>query len=171
MQEKLNGVDMEIIQKLVESYKQNHEEALTHCSATLKWQGGFDLQAQVRDLAPFMISEPKTLAGSDAGANPVEYILGALGACMSVGFVATATSLGIKVNSLEVEVAGDIDMQVFFELKEGNPGYDKINVSFKVDSTADDNQLQEILAKVKKLSPVKNTLERNVEVLAEVTRK
>lgn len=171
MQGKLNGVDLEIIQKLVGTYKQNPKEAITHYTANLKWQGGFDLQAQVRDLAPFKISEPIWLAGSNSGANPVEYILGALGACMSIGFVATATSLGIKVNSLEVEVAGDIDMQVFFELKEGNSGYDKINVNFKVDSTANDNQLQEILAKVKKLSPVKNTLERNVQVQAEVTRK
>lgn len=164
MKENLNGVNLEIVKKVADNYKNHPAEALTHFSATVKWHGGFNVKLQVRDLEQIIVDEPKWLAGLDEGPNPVELLLGALGSCMLIGFVATASFMEIKINSLEVEVSGDIDLQVFFGLKEGNAGYDKINTKFKVDSNANDDKLQEIISQVKKLSPVKNTLERNVQV-------
>lgn len=162
--EKLNGVDMTVIQKLVTRYQQHPNEAITNFSSIVKWKDGFHTQVKIGDHAPISIDEPKWLAGLDVGPNPVEILLGALGACMSVGFIANASSQGVEVNSMEVEISGDIDLQVFFGLREGNSGFDEITVKFKVNSNADQDKLQNILSKVSILSPVKNTLERNVRL-------
>ncbi|MGQ3478229.1 OsmC family protein, partial [Paenibacillus sp. TY11] len=66
--------------------------------------------------------------------------------------------------SLDVDVTGEIDLNVFFGLKEGNSGFDEINVRFNVDSDADETQVEELVAQAIKLSPVRNTIERNVKV-------
>ena len=155
---------MTVIQKLVTRYLQHPNEAITNFSSIVKWKDGFHTQVKVGDHAPISIDEPKWLAGSDVGPNPVEILLGALGTCMSVGFIANASSQGVEVNSMEVEISGDIDLQVFFGLREGNSGVDEITVKFKVNSNADQDKLQSILSHVSKLSPVKNTLERNVRL-------
>lgn len=162
--EKLNGVDLTVIQELVSRYQQNPNEAITNFSSIVKWKDGFHTQVKIGDHAPISIDEPKWLAGSDVGPNPVEILLGALGACLSVGFIANASSQGVEINNLEVEISGDIDLQVFFGLREGNSGFDEIAVKFKVDSHADQDKIQGIISQVSKLSPVKNTLERNVRI-------
>ncbi|WP_440108953.1 OsmC family protein [Paenibacillus sp. QZ-Y1] len=59
---------------------------------------------------------------------------------------------------------GEIDLNVFFGLKEGNSGFDEINVRFNVDSDADDAQIEKLIAKAIEISPVRNTIERNVKV-------
>lgn len=161
---KLNGVDMSLIENLVENYKENPEEAVAGWSSKVTWQGGFYTQAKVGECAPIHIDEPTWLSGTDKGPNPVELLLSALGGCVSVGFVATASGMGIKINSLEVNVSGQIDLKVFLGLREGNSGFDEIDVQFTVDSDADDKQIEELVAQAMKLSPVKNSLQRNVQV-------
>ncbi|PRP51406.1 osmotically inducible protein OsmC [Bacillus halotolerans] len=166
---KLNGVDMSIIEGLVEQYKKNPAEGTGSWSSSVKWDNGFHVEAKVGDHAPIHVDEPKWLAGSNKGANPVEYLLSALGSCLSVGFIATTSGMGIKINSLEVEVSGQLDLNVFLGLKEGNPGFDEINAHFNVDSDADEHQIEELVAQARKLSPVKNTIQRNVHVQASLS--
>ncbi len=155
---------MSVIQNLVEQYKKQPDEAVTNWSSTVKWNNGFHAQAEVRDHTPILVDEPNWLSGSNKGANPVELLLSALGSCMSIGFIAAASTMGIQLNSLEVEVSGDLDLKVFLGLREGNSGFDEIHAHFKVDSDGEDLQIEEIISQVMKLSPVKNSLERNVHV-------
>ncbi|MFU7592683.1 OsmC family protein, partial [Priestia sp. RMT2NF4] len=93
-----------------------------------------------------------------------ELLLSALGGCLSLAFVATASLMGIKVNSLEVNVSGQLDLTVMLGLKEGNPGFNEVDVQFTVDIDADDKQVEELVSKAMEISPVKNSLERNVQV-------
>lgn len=72
--------------------------------------------------------------------------------------------MGIKVNSLEVNASGQLDLNIFLGLKEGNPGFNEVDVQFTVDSDADDKQLEELVSKAMEISPVKNSLQRNVQV-------
>ncbi|MFP7321024.1 hypothetical protein [Bacillus spizizenii] len=59
-----------------------------------------------------------------------------------------------EVNSLEVNASGQLDLNVFLGLKEGNPGFKKINVQFIIDSGADDKQLEELVSKAMEISPM-----------------
>ncbi|MGX4766707.1 OsmC family protein [Bacillus halotolerans] len=161
---KINGVDTKVIENLVENYKKNPEEGMAGWSSSVKWKDGFYAEAQVGDHKPVLIDEPDWLSGSNKGPNPVELLLSGLGGCLSIGFIATASLMGIKVNSLEVNASGQLDLNVFLGLKEGNPGFNEINVQFTIDSDADDKQLEELVSKAMEISPVKNSLERNVQV-------
>ncbi|MBD8836909.1 hypothetical protein BK131_29685 [Paenibacillus amylolyticus] len=166
---KLNGVNVSMLGSLVENYKKHPEEAITSFASTVKWKDGFYSEAEVGDYKPVPMDEPEWLSGTGKGPNPVELLLSALGGCVGVGFIATASGVGIKVQSLEVDVTGEIDPYVFFGLKEGNPGFDEINVRFNVDSDADEAQVQMLIAKAIERSPVKNTIERNVKVTSTYT--
>ncbi|MGM1021975.1 MAG: OsmC family protein [Bacillota bacterium] len=166
---KMNGIDVNMLGSLAEKYKENPEEAITSFASTVKWKDGFYSEAEVGDYKPVPIDEPEWLSGTGKGPNPVELLLSALGACVGVGFIATASGMGIKVNSLAVDVTGDIDLNVFFGLKEGNSGFNEINVRFNVDSDADEAQVEKLVAKAIEISPVRNTIERNVKVTSEYT--
>ncbi|GAB1786164.1 OsmC family protein [Priestia aryabhattai] len=161
---KINGVDTKVIENLVENYKKNPEEGMAGWSSSVKWKDGFYAEAQVGDHKPILIDEPDWFSGSNKGPGPAELLLSALGGCLSLAFIATASLMGIKVNSLEVNVSGQLDLNVMLGLKEGNPGFNEVDVQFTVDSDADDKQVEELVSKAMEISPVKNSLERNVQV-------
>ncbi|MNC05359.1 OsmC-like protein [compost metagenome] len=105
---------------LAEKYKKNPE--ITSFASTVKWKDGFYSEAEVGDYKPVSVDEPEWLSGTGKGPNLVELLLSALGACVGVGFIATASGMGIKVYSVEVDVTGEIDQNVFLGLREGDSG-------------------------------------------------
>jgi uncharacterized OsmC-like protein len=99
--------------------------------------------------------------GRRSGAH---HVLLALGSCLAVGYAASAAARGIELRSLEIELAGTIDLRVFLGVAEGNAGYHHIEVTARVDSDADEARLQELHEHVVRTSPVGNTIERPVEL-------
>lgn len=66
--------------------------------------------------------------------------------------------MGIKIESIESTLEGDIDLLGFLQLdKNVNPGYQGINISFKIESDASDETLQELIELAREASPVANT--------------
>ncbi|MDI3328372.1 MAG: OsmC family protein [Alicyclobacillaceae bacterium] len=59
----------------------------------------------------FIIDEPPTLGGSDAGANPLEYVLGALAGCENVVANFVARELDFRLESIRFEIKGDLDLR------------------------------------------------------------
>ncbi|MCR8928837.1 OsmC family protein [Priestia megaterium] len=167
---KINGIDTKVIENLVANFKKNPEDGLAGWSSSVKWKDGFNAEAQVGDHKPVPMDEPEWFSGSNKGPGPAELLLSALGGCLSLSFIATASLMGIKVNSLEVNVSGQLDLNVMLGLKEGNPGFNEVDVQFTVDSEADDKQLEELVSKAMEISPVKNSLERNVQVNSTLKR-
>ncbi len=160
----LNGIETQIIESLVSRYQEHPEEAISSWSSTVLWQQGFQSTVAVRGFPPISVDEPEWLAGTNHGPNAPELLLGALGSCMATVFIAIASLSEVSIKALETKVSGEIDLQVFLGLKEGNAGFDEISVRFVVDSPADDEQIETILAQVSKLSPVKNTIERAARI-------
>jgi uncharacterized OsmC-like protein len=97
-------------------------------------------------------------------------VLASLGSCLAVGYAASASVRGIELRSLEVELSGTIDLRVFLGLAEGHAGYERIEVTARVDSDADDDALQELHEHVIRTSPVGNTIEHPVELDARLVR-
>lgn len=56
------------------------------------------------------------LGGANTYANPQEYLLAALNACMIVGFTALCALQGIALQRLEITTEGEIDLRGFFGL-------------------------------------------------------
>ena len=100
--------------------------------------------------------EPPILAGNDDGANPVEHLLHALASCLTTAMVAHAAVRGIRIEAMESELEGDIDLNGFLGLNSKTPkGFTDIRAKFRVDAADGDIDAIRELAE---FSPVFNTL-------------
>ncbi len=169
----LNGLDVEQLQQLSAQVQADPEAArsLNRWAARVRWLGGFKGRAYIRNHS-FVIDEPADLVGKDEAPNAVEYVLGALGACLTVGFVLNATKRGIPIRNLEIALEGEIDnILTFLGLSsEGHPGYREIAVKAYVDADADEEILQSVWEETVRTSPVGNTLARSVNLRPELRR-
>lgn len=59
-------------------------ESMATLSVSGNNEDGLKTTVNVRDLDGFIVDEPERLGGTNAGANPLEYFLGALSACTSI---------------------------------------------------------------------------------------
>ena len=175
---RVNGVDVDRLTDTLNAVKSQPDLANFKFRASNKWfdgahnrstiQGFFGVGAEDETRTePFVLDadEPDVLLGEDKGANPVEYLLHALAACMTTTMAVHAAARGIKIESIESELEGDIDLQGFLGLDPDiRPGYQDIRVRFKVKSDAEASQLEELLA----YSPVHNSVAQPVNVDASV---
>ncbi len=113
--------------------------------------------------------EPPILAGEDLGANPVEHLLNALAACLTTTLVYHSALRGIKIDELESDLEGDIDLRGFLGLSnEVRRGYKKIRVNFKVKT--DEENIEKLRA-LSKLSPVFDVTSNGTDVDVRIERK
>ena len=66
----------------------------------------------------FNVDEPPVLLGQDSAANPAEYLLTALSSCMTTSMVYHAAACGIKIDDIESQFTGNLDLNKFLGLKE-----------------------------------------------------
>lgn len=126
--------------------------------------------ARVRDFAPMIIDEPPELGGSDAGVNPVELLLVALGTCQEIMYGAYASVMGVPLNSVKVNLRGYLDLRGLLSIDPAIPsGYQKITFETEVDSPADTETLMKLVQIVESHCPVLDSLVRAIEVRGQVT--
>ena len=133
----LNNVNLEAFGALVGAIQERPDKADTVWKAAVTWNGGFTSEARIREFAPIPSDEPPGLGGTDTAPNPVEQLLGALGNCLVVGYVANATTAGIELSDLRIELEGDLDLTTFLGLREGHAGYKSIRVKVHLESGGD----------------------------------
>ncbi len=105
------------------------------------------------------IDEPENLGGTNAGANPVEYVLAALSGCLNVVGHLIAKEMGFKLNSLEIALEGDLDPAKFTgKSANGRAGYNEIRVTMKPDTDADKATLEKWLKAVENRCPVSDNI-------------
>lgn len=109
--------------------------------------------------------EPPSLGGADSGPNPAELILAALGTCQEITYRAYATAMGIPLDSVSVDLAGDIDLRGFFAVDESvRSGYQNIRGTVNIQSSASEAELQKLRAMVDAHCPVLDILTNKVPV-------
>jgi uncharacterized OsmC-like protein len=108
---------------------------------------------------------PAVLCGADAGPTPVEWLLHALATCLMAGVGNIAAARGVKLNTVEAVIEGDIDLLGLLGLsKEVRNGYQGIKVSFEIDGDASPEQLEQIVMQSKARSAVFDVLTNGVSV-------
>lgn len=111
--------------------------------------------------------EPPVLLGNDTGANPVEFVLAGLSACMTTTMAYHAAGRGLNLESIESEYEGDIDLRGLLDLDPNvRSGYREIRVKFRVRGDADEATIQELVRK----SPVYDTLANPVKIKIDVEK-
>ncbi len=176
----LNGVDVKRLMETIDEISKNPDLAKFNFRAANRWLGADHNQSTIKDFYgagkedtsrakpyTFDAGEPDVLLGNDSGANPVEFLLHALAACMTTTLVYHAASRGIEIESVESKVEGDIDIQGFLGLsKDIRKGYQRIGVTFRVKSDASPEQLAELTT----FSPVFDTIANPVDVQVKVDK-
>lgn len=179
MNKTINGVDVERMGATVQAVQQNPALAGFRFRATNQWVNGGHNRSTIKGFygagqedtlrtKPFVLDadEPPLLLGQDQGANPAEYVLHALAACLTTSMVYHAAARGIRIESMESTLEGELDLQGFLGLSgQIRPGYKEIRAHFTVTSDASPEQLRELA----KFSPVHDIISNPVPVNIHVT--
>ncbi|MBI2855699.1 MAG: OsmC family protein [Chloroflexi bacterium] len=168
-QDLVNGLNVTEFNEAVKLISEQEGAKRAPKKSRIRWQGGFKFTAMVRNHT-FLVDEPSHLTGKDEAPNSVEYVLGALGACLATGFVLNASRQGIEIRNLEVALDSTQD-NVFTFLgigDEGHSGLDAITAKLFVQADADEETLRRIWEHTVKTSPVGNSLTRAVSLKTEV---
>jgi len=177
----LNGVDLETLMGTVTAIKEDPELGVSRFRASNTWLSGnhnrstvkgfFGAKQEIPHKQTFIMDadEPAILAGHDQGANPVEHLLHALASCLTTSMVAHAAVRGIRIEELQSELEGDIDLRGFLGLAPDVPkGYTDIRVKFRVKAKPEDLAM---LKKLTSFSPVFNTITQGANVKVDVELK
>lgn len=178
----LNGVNVDQLLETIEAVKNDKENAVFKFRAKTKWMNGARCKTEIKDFygvkqedntrdKSFILEgdEPSVLLGSNIAPNAVEIVLHALGSCLSVGFAYNAAARGININSLSIDMEGELDLQRFLGITdEIRPGYKKIDVKINADTDAEYEDLYQLMEYVKKTSPVMDIITNSVPVKMEL---
>lgn len=171
----VNGLDTEKLLSVVETVKQNWEAGRTVWKATTDWKGAFRVQTCSRDFT-LMADEPEMLCGTNTAANPVEMVLQAYGACLTIGYAMNAAVRGIELEEIKIDLEGEIDLPGFLGLEPPEkygmdklPGFKTVKATVKIRAkNADEAKLRELHDHVVRTSPVGLTLSRPVKVITDI---
>lgn len=120
----------------------------------------------------FIADEPAALAGTNQGPNPIEYLLGSLGACQVITYSAIASLKGIQLDKVTVHTKGKIDWQNFLGIsKDTRPGYQVIEVEAVIESEEPEEVLQELIKEVEARCPILDNLSNNTKIIGKATIK
>jgi uncharacterized OsmC-like protein len=120
---------------------------------------------------PFVIDagEPAILLGTDTGANPAEYLLHALAACLTTSLVYVAAARKVRLTEVESTLSGDMDVRGALGLSdEPRNGFSNIRVGFKVKGDAPKEKLREVVTRAQQRSAVFDMVSNGVPVTVEV---
>lgn len=140
---KNNGIDTELIERLVADIRQDHRRGIATFAVTTTWRRGMRSDTQVNGWAlgskriphrfSIGIDEPAELCGEDSCPNPQEYLLAAMNACMLNTFIAACSLMGVTVETLVIESGGDLDLRGFLGIDQSvKAGYDSIRYTIRV---------------------------------------
>lgn len=177
----VNGVDVDRFNETIDVIKKNPNLANFQFKVNNRWLGAAHSRTTVENYEgiandqrsphePFQLEndEPPVLLGTDEAPNPVENLLHALAGCITTTLVYNAAAMGVKIDEIESELQGDIDLQGFLGLDpQVTPGFKEIRMRLKIKSNADERQIQKLCEIAQKFSPVANTISRPVSIVVE----
>jgi uncharacterized OsmC-like protein len=160
-----NGVNVDDLTKTIQAVKAQPEIAKFKFNVSNCWLGGAHNRSTVNGFRGAMqdnehtsrfvmdAGEHPVLLGNDEGANPVEFLLHALAACVTTSIVYHAAAPGI----LDLRGFLGIDPNV-------RNGYERIRMTMKIMTNASDLQWAKLAAIGPAFSPVFDSVTKGVPV-------
>jgi uncharacterized OsmC-like protein len=166
---------VQAIQEMVGAVTAQPQVAKATFYAATTWKSGFHNEAVIKQfslggtvnntsrLQEFSIpsDHPAELLGTNNGPTSVELLLAALGHCLAAGWAVYGATMGITVESLRIDVEGDIDLQGMLALPAPGavpPGFQGIRATYYVKSGAPRDQLEQLAKMSEDLSPTRHSL-------------
>jgi uncharacterized OsmC-like protein len=173
-----NGVNTEQMFATLDLIKAQPELARFQFRATNRWIDGAHNRSTIKGFyaagaedatrsAAFELDagEPAILLGSDTGANPAEFLLHALAACLTTSIVYVAAARKVELSSIESTLTGDMDVRGALGVdEEPRNGFERIAVSFRVTGDAPAEKLREVVQRATARSAVYDMVTDGVPV-------
>ncbi|AQT67807.1 OsmC-like protein [Anaerohalosphaera lusitana] len=164
----VNGLNVASMQEAIDAMKSDPGAGKLELRAHNRWVGGAHCVTAIQDfklggeekktrkqLFELHGDEPAELLGTDTGPNATEALLHALAACLNATFIYHASAQGVEVESLEIELKGELDLRGFLAVEPGiRNGYSHIDVKFKVKADAGQAKIEELCGLAQRFSPV-----------------
>lgn len=138
--------------------------AIQQFKASAQLNQGVNVTVSARDFN-LTIDEPAELGGTNKGMNPVEALLGSLGACQAIVARVYAQKFNVELDDLRVEIEGDIDLDGFFGKAPVRPGYSEIRYDFIIKSTSPQANIDQLIDHLQQHCPVGDTLANPVKLV------
>ena len=147
-----------------------YEPATLRAAVTVEGRSGVR-RIRVRDFQ-VLTDSPRDFVGYDLGPGSPELALGALGSCLAHSWLIQAAVHGLPLGSVEVEVAGRMD------LRAGEPGHEQvppephgIGFTVRLGTSAAEAEVAAVQAAVERTCPIVNLLRRPQPIEARVERR
>jgi uncharacterized OsmC-like protein len=175
----INGINVTQLRTAIDHVRREPAAAQTRFAVKTDWVGGgvsrtrvsgFEMGGQwIEREFEFFVDEPYELCGSNTHPNPQEYLLGALNACMAMGYVAGAALYGVELQSLQIETEGNIDLRGFLGVSKTVPaGYDELRYTVRIKGNGTEEQMRKIHEMVVATSPNRFNISQPIELKAEL---
>ena len=176
---RFNGVNTQILNTVFESMRNRPEMAKVTFSVKSEWNGGFSVTSSSKGFRigsqniernseyKMQYDFPNQLSGEGRGLTVCEYCMGSLAACLTQTIVAHATSRGIHIDSIDIDVEGDVDLRGFTGISNDiRPGAQQFRVNMNIKSnSASKEQIDELREIGKRFSPAFDTLTNGTSVV------
>jgi uncharacterized OsmC-like protein len=142
----------------------------THSRASVDTFYGFGEQQRHKTTYTYDVDHPLAFAAQDNGISPVEFVLVALGGCLTAGIASIAQHRKIQLRSVQATIEGDEDLHgILGADPQIRNGFTGVRVSYKIDADATPEQIKALVAQSQKRSAVYDILTNPTPVTVDVT--
>jgi len=175
----INGIDVAKVEQLAQGCANDPRNAGVKFATSTRWTGGTSSASRVtgyelggrRIPRTFAIvsDEPQELCGGNTAPNPQELLMSSLASCMMVGIVANASLMGMKLDSVVIDVDGKLDLRGFLGLDQAvKPGYDALHYTIRIKGDGTPEQFQKIHEAVIATSPNRFNVSNPIKLTSEL---
>ena len=149
--------------RLIERIRENPERAKITQKVNVSWMGKYRSKVKMRG-HEFIIDEPKSVAGDDAGPTPTELLLASIAGCELSVFSREAYLRGLQIEKAEIEIEGTLDIRGFMGIADVPPGFHNIKLNIIITSPESREKIDELIEIVHKRCPALNTIKNPPEI-------
>jgi uncharacterized OsmC-like protein len=166
-----NGVNVEALLGARAALADAPEIAQFQWRSTVSWVNGAHSRADVETFYGFCeeqrhsksfsfdMDHPLQFAAQDNGITPAEYVLVALGGCLTAGIAAVAQQRGIQLRSVLATVNAEMDLHgILGADPDVRNGFSGVHVDYRIDADATRAEIEALVAQSQKRSAVYDTL-------------
>jgi uncharacterized OsmC-like protein len=177
-----NGVNVDALLGVRDALPDTPQIAQFQWRAKVSWVGGTHSRSSVdtfygfgeeqRHKATFTYDadHPLAFAAQDNGITPVEYVLVALGSCLTAGIASIAQQRKIQLRSVQATVEAEHDLHgILGADPQIRNGFNGVRVSYKIDADATADEVKALVAQSQKRSAVYDILTNPTHVTVELS--
>ncbi|MFQ5762151.1 MAG: OsmC-related (seleno)protein [Candidatus Bathyarchaeia archaeon] len=155
-------IDYEKLGKHVDDAREKMTDPKENSVVTLKVDArlieNFLKQATTGSGFTLTSDEQVYFGGTAKGPTPMETFLAALGFCQMTIYATYASTLGVKLDGLEISLRGDLDLRGLLGLSDARPGFTQIRVETRIVTEENEEKVKRLVDTMKLRCPATNNL-------------